>query len=73
MAYATPQAVAPTAASHSVVDVNQLDVMVPGMLDLMAIGEEDVTRNLLGLPPRFAVPQRVSITPAKCGTVGARR
>ena len=66
-AHAAPEAV-PTAASHPVLDVNRLDSFVPSPLDLARIGEEDVERDRQGLPPRFALPERVSITPAKHGT-----
>ncbi|HEX4961045.1 MAG TPA: hypothetical protein VF173_09425 [Thermoanaerobaculia bacterium] len=58
----------PTAASYTVLDVNRLDTVLPEKLDLLKAGEEDVTRERLGLPPRFAIPERVSITPAKRGT-----
>jgi lysyl endopeptidase len=67
MAQAAPEAV-PTAAAHPVLDVNRLESVLPAPLDLLRIGEEDVMRDQLGLPPRFAIPERVSITPAKHGT-----
>lgn len=60
--------VIPTAASHSVLDVNRLESVVAAQLDLARLGEEDVARDRQGLPPRFAVPERVSITPAQHGT-----
>ncbi len=58
----------PTAALHPVLDVNRLAAVVPGKLDLARIAEEDVDRDRLGLPPRFAIPERVAITPASHGT-----
>src|SRR5690349_8576920 len=64
----TPLVPIPTANNHNVLDVNQIDVVLPAQLDLEKIGEEDVSRDGLGLPPRFAVPERVSITPDKNGT-----
>jgi lysyl endopeptidase len=67
-AHAAPEAAVPTAANHAVLDVNALDSVVPAQLDLLSLGEEDVARERRGLPPRFAVPERVSITPAKHGT-----
>src|SRR5262245_42249426 len=68
--YAAPQPLVsiPTASRYAVLDVSRLDSVVPQELDLMLLGEEDVTRDQLGLPPRFAVPERVSITPASHGT-----
>jgi len=68
VAHAAPQAVTPTAASYSVLDVNRLESVVGQQLDLARLGEEDMMRDRLELPPRFAVPERVSITPAKNGT-----
>lgn len=68
VAHAAPGAVVPTAAQFAVVDVTRVDSVVPAQLDLARLGEEDVVRERLDLPPRFAVPQRVSITPAKNGT-----
>jgi hypothetical protein len=67
VAYAT-EAVVPTAAMHTVLDVSRLESVVPAQLDLARLGEEDVARDRQGLPPRFAVPERVSITPAQHGT-----
>jgi lysyl endopeptidase len=66
--YAVPQDVVPTAAKNAVLDVNRLDSVLPEKLDLAGLGEEDATRERLGMPPRFAVPQQVSITPADHGT-----
>lgn len=62
------EAVVPTAARHAVLDVNRVDAVLPAKLDLLSIGEEDVAREAQGLPPRFAIPERVSITPDKRGT-----
>ena len=67
VAHAAPQAVGPTAARYPVLDVNRLEAIVPAPLDLLRIGEEDVARDQQGLPPRFAIPERVSITPTKNG------
>ena len=68
VAQAAPQAFVPTASQHTVLDVNRLDAVVPAKLDLLRLGEEDAERDRQGLPPRFAMPQRVSITPARRGT-----
>src|SRR4051794_33741302 len=60
--------VVPTASQHAVLDANRLDSVLPAKMDLLQIGEEDVARDRAGLPPRFAIPERVAITPAKRGT-----
>jgi hypothetical protein len=68
--HAVPQSLVPTptAAGYAVLDVEQVDSVLPAPLDLASLGAEDVTRERLGMPPRFALPQRVSITPAGHGT-----
>jgi hypothetical protein len=70
--FAAPQSptarVTPTAASYPVRGVNQIDSVLPLKLDLARIGEEDLLRDRKGTPPRFAIPQRVSITTSKDGT-----
>jgi hypothetical protein len=68
VAHAAPQVAVPTAASHPVLEVNRLDSVLPPELDLARIGQEDVERDAQGLPPRFAIPERVNITPSKRGT-----
>src|SRR3954449_685763 len=68
VAHAADEAFIPTAAKYAVRDVNRLDSVLPSKLDLMSIGEEDVARESRGLPPRFAIPEAVSITPANHGT-----
>ncbi|HKV10419.1 MAG TPA: pre-peptidase C-terminal domain-containing protein [Thermoanaerobaculia bacterium] len=67
VAHAAPETVVPTAAGQRVLDVSRLESVVPNRLDLVRLGEEDVARDREGLPPRFAVPEKVSITPAKNG------
>ncbi|HYG65761.1 MAG TPA: hypothetical protein VEL74_24470, partial [Thermoanaerobaculia bacterium] len=69
-AHAGPEALipTPTASSYDVLDVNQVGLALPAQLDLAKIGEEDMARDRKGLPPRFAVPERVSLTPAEHGT-----
>jgi lysyl endopeptidase len=67
-AHAVPGEFVPTASQHSVLDVNRLDAVIPAKLDLLRLGEEDAERDRQGLPPRFAIPQRVAITPARRGT-----
>jgi hypothetical protein len=58
----------PTAASHEVLGIQQIHSVVSENLDLTLLGEEDMKREGLDLPPRFAVPEKVSITPANDGT-----
>src|ERR1700712_903185 len=65
---ALPEAVVPTASRHAVLGLNQLDAVVAAKLDLMSLGEEDAARERLGAPPRFAIPERVSIDTANHGT-----
>ncbi|HEV2846135.1 MAG TPA: hypothetical protein VG477_14870 [Thermoanaerobaculia bacterium] len=65
---AAPEAAVPTAARYSVAGVNEVKSVLPGKLDLAHIGEEDAMRDRLGMPPRFAIPEKVSITPANHGT-----
>ena len=65
---AAPGGVVPTAAGHAVLDVNQLESVLPAKLDLARLGEEDAMRDRLGMPPRFAIPEKVAITPANHGT-----
>ncbi|HVR95158.1 MAG TPA: trypsin-like peptidase domain-containing protein, partial [Thermoanaerobaculia bacterium] len=68
VAHAAPEGVVPTAASYAVRAVNQVDSVVGTQLDLASIGAEDLMRERLDLPPRFAIPEEVSITPATHGT-----
>jgi len=65
---AAPTAVVPTASRFAVLDINRVDSVLPAPLDLARIGEEDVMQERLGMPPRFAIPEKVSITPANHGT-----
>ena len=59
---------APTAASYAVLGVDQVESVLPARLDLVRLGAEDVERERRGMPPRFALPERVSITPDSHGT-----
>jgi hypothetical protein len=68
VAPATAENVVPTAASYAVLDVDRVDVFLPDPLDLLKVADDDEARERRGLPPRFAVPQRVNITPATHGT-----
>lgn len=59
-------------ASNAVISQDRLPIeFVPTMtvptLDYVSLEEEDINREKVGLPLRFAVPNRVSITPATHG------
>jgi len=58
----------PTAAKYAVKDVNCVESILPEKMDLVKIGEEDMMRDRMGLPPRFAIPQKVSINLDRQGT-----
>lgn len=58
----------PTASQHAVRDINRIDAFVASPLDLEEIESEDQERDRQGLPHRFAMPDRVSITPWTHGT-----
>ncbi len=62
------QAVNPTASQFPVMDVSRIDSVLGSPLDLLAIAREDEARDSQGLPPRYAIPEAVSITPAARGT-----
>src|SRR4051794_9877305 len=66
--HAASAGVVPTASMYSVLNVNRLESVLPAQLDLARVGEEDMMRDRLGLPPRFAIPERVNIILAKSGT-----
>jgi hypothetical protein len=68
VAHAAPESVVSTASRYPVLEVNRLDSVVSSPLDLERLREEDAARDRKGLPPRFAVPERVSITPSNHGT-----
>jgi lysyl endopeptidase len=62
------EAVVTTASQHAVLDVNRVDAVFPNKLDLVKIGQEDAESDRKGTPPRFAIPEKVSITTANRGT-----
>ena len=65
---AAAHAAVPTAANRAVLDVTRLDSVLLARLDLVSLAQEDSERDRKGLPPRFAVPEKVSITPDRQGT-----
>lgn len=68
VAHARIETAVPTAISRQVLDVNSVSTFVPAKLDLARLGEEDLLRDQLGLPPRFAIPEKVALSPAHQGT-----
>jgi len=68
VAHAATEAVVPTAASYPVLSVNRLDAVTPTQLDVARLAEEDALRDEIGMPPRYAVPERVKVTPLTHGT-----
>jgi hypothetical protein len=63
-----PLAVRPTASTHALADLSAVPRLEAARVDFAAVSLEDVTRELDGLPPRFAIPNAVRVTP---GTAGA--
>ncbi len=57
-----------TASLHDVMSVDQIDKVSTGAIDQRRVRLEDEERDANGLPPRFAIPRVVSITPATHGT-----
>ncbi len=68
VAHAAPEGAVPTASRFRVLDVNRLDSVAAAPLDLALLGKEDAAEDRKGIPQRFAVPERVSITPSNHGT-----
>ena len=60
--------VEPASARFPVKELNRVDSFVGAPMDLAEIAAEDRVREQLGLPPRFAIPQSVTMTPATHGT-----
>ncbi|MCP4573938.1 MAG: T9SS type A sorting domain-containing protein [bacterium] len=57
----------PAAPHYAVRQVDALPTMAAAPLDLEALRQEDLLRREEGLPPRFAVPEDVFMTPATDG------
>ena len=62
------QNVASTASRYAVKDVQRIDSVLASPMDLAAIAAADEANDRQGLPPRYAIPEAVSITPATRGT-----
>jgi lysyl endopeptidase len=62
------QNVASTASRYVVTDVDRIDSVLASQIDLAKIAAEDEENDRQGLPPRYAIPEAVSITPATRGT-----
>ncbi len=58
----------PVAAAYNVSPAGQLAATVAVPLNLSAVRAEDEGREAAGLPPRFAVPESVWLTPGTAGT-----
>lgn len=65
---AVAEPVVPTASRFPVLAANRIDAVFPAPLDLARLGREDQARNRKDIPPRYAVPEVVNITPADRGT-----
>src|SRR5262245_40435427 len=63
-----PLAVEPTARTHALADLASVPVLEAARVDYAAVTLEDQARELDGLPPRFAVPEAVLVTPHSAGT-----
>ncbi len=63
------QAYLPTAAKFDTLPLDQVALHQVGEIDRFAIGQEDLQRRLSGLPPRYAIPNAVSITPFTHGSL----
>ncbi|MEO8503884.1 MAG: hypothetical protein ABI609_08320 [Acidobacteriota bacterium] len=57
-----------TASRYNVQPLDRVGAVAGPALDLAAIGREDVARSTRDVPQRFAIPERVSMTPADHGT-----
>jgi hypothetical protein len=58
----------PAAALFELSPLDAVDLYVTAPFDLDAVRAEDVQRQAEGLPPRFAIPEPVRITPAERGS-----
>jgi len=61
--------VEPTASMHSeaLIEQSAIPLVSAPSVDLRAVAQEDEQRRLAGLAPRYAIPNRVFITPANEG------
>ena len=58
----------PAAALFELSPLDAVALYVTAPFDLDAVRAEDVQRQAEGLPPRFAIPEPVRITPAERGS-----
>ncbi|HOX25406.1 MAG TPA: FlgD immunoglobulin-like domain containing protein [Candidatus Krumholzibacteria bacterium] len=61
-------AVQPTSSLQTVRPLSAVSRLVLAPIDLAAVAEEDAARELAGEPARFAVPERLEVTPETHGT-----
>ncbi len=57
----------PVASQLSVMETNRIPTLTTRTLDISSARAEDVDREAMGLPPRFAVPEYVDVTPENSG------
>lgn len=57
----------PIALTHSLKSPRDIDRQVMSPVDVERYRAEDADREVRGLPPRFAIPIRVKITPNNAG------
>ncbi|MCL4836923.1 MAG: fibronectin type III domain-containing protein [Thermoanaerobaculia bacterium] len=65
---ASPESFRPTAALFELSPLDAVDLYVAAPFDRDALRVEDAQREMEGLPPRFALPEEVRITPADRGS-----
>src|SRR6185369_14801064 len=62
-----PLGVEPTAKTHALADLASVPVLEAARVDFASVALEDSEREVEGLPPRFAIPNEVRVTPATAG------
>jgi hypothetical protein len=62
-----PVALEPSAKLHALADLGSVPVLEAARVDFAAVTLEDQARELEGLPPRFAIPEAVHVTPGNAG------
>jgi hypothetical protein len=61
-------AAVPVTSSHQVLGLESIDAVIFPSLNTELLAWEDVEREEMGLPPRFAVPKEVEVSPSTHGT-----
>ncbi|MCP3904860.1 MAG: hypothetical protein GY715_14635 [Planctomycetes bacterium] len=67
---APPPTIPPDAAAsrHEALPLAEIPLLTMPRIDFAAVAEEDLERRELELPPRYAIPHRVTVKPATDGT-----